>query len=409
MENGRANMKPVTGISQVTCTAPVNIAVIKYWGKRDEQLVLPINPSLSVTLSQDQLCARTTVAASADFKRDRVWLNGQEQSVDAPRLQKCLGEIRRLARKRKHKDERAGDLLGSCVHVCSENNFPTAAGLASSAAGYACLVQSLAKLFHIDGDVSHIARQGSGSACRSMYGGFVEWTMGRLEDGADSVAKQVAPAEHWPELRVLVAVVNAGKKAVGSTEGMQTTVKTSALVKYRAEHVVPSRQEDMRQAILERDFQTFGEITMKDSNQFHATCLDTYPPIFYLNETSKHIIHLVHRYNRHHGKIKAAYTFDAGPNAVLYLLQDDVPEVLALLRHFFPPSSTNNSEREFVQGLPDANRKDLPAELLNSVGLEPSPGSVQYIIHTRAGQGPQVLTDPQQALLDEKGWPKKQN
>ncbi|XP_066274886.1 diphosphomevalonate decarboxylase-like [Branchiostoma lanceolatum] len=406
MENGRANMKPVTGISQVTCTAPVNIAVIKYWGKRDERLVLPINPSLSVTLSQDQLCARTTVAASLDFKKDRIWLNGQEQSIDAPRLQKCLGEIRRLARKRKHEEERAGDLLGCCVHICSENNFPTAAGLASSAAGYACLVQSLAKLFNIDGDVSHIARQGSGSACRSMYGGFVEWTMGKMEDGSDSIAKQIAPAEHWPELRVLVAVVNAGKKAVGSTEGMQTTVKTSALIKYRAEHVVPSRQEEMRQAVLDRDFQTFGEITMKDSNQFHATCLDTYPPIFYLNETSKHIIHLVHRYNQHQGKIRAAYTFDAGPNAVLYLLQEDVPEVLALFHHFFP-ETTNNSERQFVQGLPDVQRRELSADLLDSVGLEPSPGSVQYIIHTKAGEDPQVLTDPQQALLDENGLPKK--
>lgn len=94
------------------------------------------------------------------------------------------------------------------IHICSENNFPTAAGLASSAAGYACLAAALAKLYKIDGEISDIARSGSGSACRSIYGGFVRWHMGENPQGTDSIARQIAPANHWPEMRILVLVVS---------------------------------------------------------------------------------------------------------------------------------------------------------------------------------------------------------
>ncbi|XP_014670364.1 PREDICTED: diphosphomevalonate decarboxylase-like [Priapulus caudatus] len=193
----------------VTCTAPINIAVVKYWGKRDSSLILPINDSVSATLSQDQLCAKTSAAASHQFSEDRIWLNGQEESIENVRLQKCLREIRRRCRKRKHSDTGGEDKHFSeyHVHICSENNFPTAAGLASSAAGYACLVYTLAQLFNVEGDISAIARQGSGSACRSVMGGFVRWLMGSNEDGSDSIAEQVVSETHWPELRVLVCVV----------------------------------------------------------------------------------------------------------------------------------------------------------------------------------------------------------
>ncbi|XP_073515726.1 diphosphomevalonate decarboxylase [Phyllobates terribilis] len=129
----------------VTCTAPVNIAVIKYWGKRNEELILPINSSLSVTLHQDQLKTTTTVSASHEFTEDRIWLNGKEDNISHPRLQSCLNEIRRLARKRRSSssggsgEDSVSRVLNYKVHICSVNNFPTAAGLASSAAGYACL------------------------------------------------------------------------------------------------------------------------------------------------------------------------------------------------------------------------------------------------------------------------------
>merc|ERR1711936_1501841 len=120
----------------VTCTAPVNIAVIKYWGKRDERLILPINDSVSVTLSSAQMNAKTSVTASPNFSKDRIWLNGKEESAETGRLASCLSSVRDAAHKQRGKAGEASWRVAPPlkVHICSENNFPTAAGLASSAA-----------------------------------------------------------------------------------------------------------------------------------------------------------------------------------------------------------------------------------------------------------------------------------
>lgn len=387
----------------VTCTAPVNIAVIKYWGKRNEELILPINSSLSVTLHQDQLKTTTTVATSRSFQEDRIWLNGKEEDITHPRLQSCLREIRRLARKRRNDGDPALDStsLSHKVHICSVNNFPTAAGLASSAAGFACLVYTLARVFGVEGELSGIARQGSGSACRSMYGGFVQWIMGQKDDGKDSLAQQVEPETHWPELRILVLVVSAERKPVGSTSGMQTSVQTSCLLKHRSESVVPGRMREMIEAVRRKDFAAFAELAMKDSNQFHATCLDTHPPIFYLNRVSQQVISLVHQYNKHYGETRVAYTFDAGPNAVIFTLQRHVPEFVQVVRHFFPPETNGG---QFIRGLP-VNTVALSEELKQAIGLESTPKGISYIISTKAGPGPCVVED--QHLLGSDGLPKK--
>ncbi|NXV33766.1 MVD1 decarboxylase, partial [Rissa tridactyla] len=392
-------------LAMVTCTAPVNIAVIKYWGKRDNDLILPINSSLSVTLHQDQLKTTTTAAASRDFAEDRLWLNGEEADVGHPRLQACLREVRRLARKRRggSAEDVAPLNLSYKIHIATENNFPTAAGLASSAAGYACLVSALARLYGVEGELSEVARRGSGSACRSMLGGFVQWQRGERPDGRDSLAQQVAPETHWPELRVLVLVVSGEKKQVGSTAGMQTSVDTSPLLKHRAEAVVPERLALMMRHIHERDFEGFGQLTMKDSNQFHATCLDTFPPIFYLNDLSRQIIALAHRFNAHHGRTKVAYTFDAGPNAVIFTLADTVAEFVEVVRRSFPPATNGD---QFVRGLP-VDSASLPEELLTAVVTEPVPGAVRYILHTKPGPGPQLLDDPSQHLLGADGLPRR--
>ena len=171
--------------------------------------------------------AKTTVARSKSFKHDRIWLNGKEENITNPRLVNCLREIR----KRTQSEDK--------VHICSENNFPTAAGLASSAAGYACLgkslyylrrfgfsieitfkdlhlmstticfsVYTLCQVFDIKENISAIARQGSGSACRSIYGGFVQWHMGNQEDGSDSIASVIRDADFWNDLHVLILVVS---------------------------------------------------------------------------------------------------------------------------------------------------------------------------------------------------------
>ncbi|XP_029821305.1 LOW QUALITY PROTEIN: diphosphomevalonate decarboxylase [Manacus vitellinus] len=374
-------------------------------GKRDTDLILPINSSLSVTLHQDQLKTTTTAAASRDFTEDRLWLNGAEVDVGHPRVQACLREVRRLARKRRggSEDTATLGLLSYKVHVASENNFPTAAGLASSAAGYACLGGLARAPYGVEDELSEVRPGGLGSAARQMWGGFVQWQRGERPDGTDSLAHQVAPETHWPELRVLILVVSGKKKPVASTAGMQTSVETSPLLKHRAEVVVPERLAQMIRHIRERDFEGFGQLTMQDSNQFHATCLDTFPPIFYLNDLSRHIIALAHRYNAHHGHTKVAYTFDAGPNAVIFMLADTVDEFVEVVRRSFPPATNGD---QFVQGLPVGSAA-LPQELMAAVVTEPVPGAVQYILHTKPGPGPQLVDDPSQHLLGADGLPRR--
>ena len=165
---------PAADFVQLTISSPTNIAVIKYWGKRDTKKNLPINSSVSVTIDQADLCTTTTVSASSSYEKDRLWLNGEEEDISTnSRVQAVFAEVR----------ARAGDLVdpetktvlvkksewpGLKVQVVSKNNFPTAAGLASSAAGYAALTFALCKLYGVqesyEGEISTIARQGSGSA-----------------------------------------------------------------------------------------------------------------------------------------------------------------------------------------------------------------------------------------------------
>ncbi|XP_017110962.1 diphosphomevalonate decarboxylase [Drosophila elegans] len=386
----------------VTCVAPVNIALIKYWGKRHEELILPINDSISMTLSTDELCAKTTVTASETFERNRMWLNGEEVPFEeGSRLTRCLKEVHRLAL-----------INGSQkvspswkVHIASVNNFPTAAGLASSAAGYACLVYSLARLYDIplDEELTTVARQGSGSACRSLYGGFVQWHRGELTNGSDSVAKPIASSKHWPNMHVLILVVNDERKKTASTKGMQQSVNTSQLIRHRADKVVPERIAQLTEAIESRDFQTFAEITMKDSNQFHAIALDTYPPCVYMNDVSHKIASFVHEYNEIMGSLHAAYTFDAGPNACLYVLEENVPELLNAVQRVFPSDSDDSAT--YLRGLsvPKADNihriGDAAKTKIDSLDVS-ARNAFRYIIHTKVGEGPRELNDENSLLIN---------
>ncbi|RKO83315.1 GHMP kinase, partial [Blyttiomyces helicus] len=183
--------------------------------------------------------------------------------------------------------------------------------------------------------------------------------------------------------------------------------------------VVPARMQAIRTAILTRDFTTFATHTMRDSNSFHAVCLDTYPPISYLTDTSRGIIALITAYNAlHPTDPRAAYTFDAGPNAVLYVRSEHVPEVLGLVDAVFPSGvdAVGGGERaeEYYgrarERLWDAER-DAVKELVAKIGMAPYPvGSLRRIISTRVGDGPRILArsyDPQVSLLTADGLPKK--
>jgi diphosphomevalonate decarboxylase len=308
----------------------------------------------------------TTVSAykKTDGKQsDRLWLNGEELSVEkSPRVMTVLREMRKRA-------TRFGD---SVVHIVSANSFPTAAGLASSAAGYAALTIVLADVFAVplNADLTTVARMGSGSACRSLYGGLVAWNAGKKTDGTDSVAVKIAPKSSWLDITILV--LNAEKKHTSSTSGMVRSVDTSALLGFRAKHVVSPRIEEMSKAYKSQDFQTFGTLMMRDSNQFHATCLDTYPPVFYLTDDSRKVINFVHALNEEAGCVRAAYTFDAGPNAVIFTQSKDTESFFKDLEKF----------------------------------QQQHQGVIQNILKTRIGDGPRKLD--KLSLIDPKtSLPKK--
>ncbi|KAF2013695.1 diphosphomevalonate decarboxylase [Aaosphaeria arxii CBS 175.79] len=391
-------------IYRASTTAPVNIAVIKYWGKRDPKLNLPTNSSLSVTLSQNDLRTHTTASCSPSYpSEDTLLLNGSPQDVSGARTQACFRELRALRKELEDKDGSLPKLSSYPLKIVSENNFPTAAGLASSAAGFAALVRAIANLYELPAsptDLSRIARQGSGSACRSLFGGYVGWEQGTAQDGSDSVAFQVAPASHWPNMRAIILVVSAAKKGVSSTTGMQTTVATSSLFSARANETVPRRMKEMQEAVQNKDFESFAKTTMVDSNSFHATCLDTYPPIFYLNDVSRAAIKVVEAINAAAGKIIAAYTFDAGPNAVIYYLEENEKDVAGLFKVALGEKEGWAVQRgEAVQ----ANSAALDKVQQDAgVAVDLLKEGVSRIILTGVGEGP-VKTD--ESLINEKGEP----
>ncbi|KAI1616607.1 diphosphomevalonate decarboxylase [Exophiala viscosa] len=391
----------MSGSSQIyrsSTTAPVNIAVIKYWGKRDTALNLPTNSSLSLTLSQKSLRAHTTASCSESFTSpDSLILNGEKEDIQSSkRTQACLKNLRSLREKLEAKDGSLPKLSKLTLRLVSANNFPTAAGLASSAAGFAALVRAIADLYELPQspeELSIIARQGSGSACRSLMGGFVAWRAGTKEDGSDSLAEEVAPVSHWPEMRALVLVVSAEKKGVSSTAGMQTTVETSTLARARFSEIVPRRMKEIEKAIHEKDFETFARITMQDSNSFHAICLDSWPPIHYMNDVSRAAMNAVETANRKAGKLICAYTFDAGPNAVIYYLEEHTHQAAGVFKSILP--RIPGWEGEFGEMIRPNEFGSLEQKSLMTLKA-----GVSRVICTGVGGGPEKI---EEHLVDEKG------
>ena len=274
-----------------------NIAFIKYWGNCDQALRLPANGSISMNLAA--LETRTSVTLLEGAQADRLTINGDEQNGPAlARVSDFLGIIRKMS----------GNPSFAEVH--SRSNFPSSAGVASSAAAFAALALAGSQAYGLslsEKDLSRLARRGSGSACRSIPGGFTEWQAGTSD--ADSYAQSIAAPEHW-ELWDCVAIVEAAAKPTGSTEG-HALAPTSPLQAARVADT-PRRLELCRQAIMTRDFEKLAEIIELDSNMMHAVMQTSTPPLMYWSPSSlllmKEVIALRRR------GIEAAYTLDAGPN-----------------------------------------------------------------------------------------------
>jgi len=322
----------------------------------------------------------------------------------------CITEMKLLRKEVEAKGPDEPKLSEFYVHIASRNNFPTAAGLASSASGFAALVSSLAALYKLPSspsELSLIARQGSGSACRSLFGGFVAWQMGSSPDGSDSLAVEVAPRDHWPDIHALICVVSDDKKGTSSTSGMQRTVETSPLLQHRIKHIVPERMRLISEAIRSKDFNTFAGLTMQDSNQFHAVALDTDPPIFYMNDVSRAIIALVTEYNRvsteNGGPLKAAYTYDAGPNAVIYAPKENIKEIVEFIIKYFPQQSPFKDPFALF-GTAGVGEGKVVSGFNTAVSKPFGVGAVKNLIHTRVGDGPRVLGS-EEDLLGANGLP----
>ncbi|ERS97634.1 diphosphomevalonate decarboxylase [Sporothrix schenckii ATCC 58251] len=390
-----------TKVYRATTTAPVNIAVVKYWGKRDPKLNLPTNSSLSVTLAQSDLRTLTTATCSAAYagQNDTLLLNGEPSDVSGARTQACFRALRERRAALEAADPSLPKLASLPLRIVTENNFPTAAGLASSAAGFAALVRAIADLYELPdspSQLSLIARQGSGSACRSVFGGYVAWRMGDKADGSDSLAEQVAPASAWPQMRAVVLVVSASKKGVSSTSGMQQTVATSGLFQERIRTVVPDNMAKMEKAIAAHDFASFAEVTMRDSNSFHATCADTYPPIYYMNDVSRAAVRAIEAINAKAGRTVAAYTFDAGPNAVVYYLEQDADVVLGTF------SSVLGAGVDGWKG--GAAPSTAAAVEMDATVASTLKSGVSRVISTGVGEGP---IKSEEHLVGEDGEPVK--
>jgi len=280
-----------------TARANPNIAFIKYWGNRNDTLRLPVNGSISMNL--DGLDTLTTVQFDELLQADEVKINGKiAGGVAHARVSKMLDEVRALAG------------IHLFAQVESNNNFPTGTGIASSSSAFAALALAATKAAGLNLDeatLSRLARRSSGSACRSIPGGFVEWAAGK--DDADSYAVSIAPPDYW-DLADCIAIISTEHKPIGSTEG-HARASTSPLQYSRVDDT-PRRLDICRLAIMKRDFGSLVEIVETDSNLMHAVMMTSNPPLFYWLPATLDVMQAV-RAARAKG-LPVFYTIDAGPN-----------------------------------------------------------------------------------------------
>jgi diphosphomevalonate decarboxylase len=298
---------PTTTIKAV---ASPNIAFIKYWGNQDHALRIPANPSLSMTLEGLETSTSLTLHGSAST--DELILNGERVSGPAlDRVSNFLTYVRSLAGS------------SETAKVESTNNYPSGAGIASSAAAFAALAVAASFAYGLDLtpiELSRLARRGSGSAARSVFGGFVELLTGRNDE--EAFARPYLPAEHW-KLEDWIAIVDPEHKPTGSTKG-HVIAKTSPIQPARINDS-DRRMQICRDALLNRDFSAFSDIVEQDSNLMHAVMITSSPSLLYLQPTSLFLMRTVKAWRK--DGIEACYTIDAGPNVHIICTTDSSQEV----------------------------------------------------------------------------------
>ncbi|MFA6532743.1 MAG: diphosphomevalonate decarboxylase [Patescibacteria group bacterium] len=259
---------------KATAIAPSNIAFIKYWGKKDERLKLPENSSISMNLSN--LLTTTTVEFNPEFKEDLVIINGQNNPKQSNRVIELLNLIRK----------KANILLKA--KVVSKNNFPDGTGLSSSASGFSALTLAATKAAGLnlkERELSILSRQGSGSSCRSIPDGFVEW----IEEGA----KSIYPPEYW-KICDVVAIVSTDKKEISSTDG-QKFASSSPFFQTRLDNI-NEKIIRFKKALETKNFTEFGKIIEEEALELHAIMLTSTPSLIYLRPASLELMMLVKKW-----------------------------------------------------------------------------------------------------------------
>lgn len=294
---------------KATATAPSNIAFSKYWGKKDEVLRLPENGSISMCLSN--LLTTTTVEFSPSKKEDEVSINGEVEAGEESRVIKHLDRIRKLAN------------ITHFAKVVSNNNFPSGTGLSSSAAGFAALSLAASKAAGLnltEKNLSILARQGSGSACRSIPSGFVEWQDGDTSE--TSYAKTIFLKNHW-KIADVVAVVSEGRKEVSTTVG-QASAKSSPFLPVRVAHM-KQKNAYLKKILKNKDFTALGEFTEQEALELHSIMITQTPPLIYLLPNSLLLMKLCKKW-REEG-LEVYFTVNTGQDVHLIIEQKNVEKL----------------------------------------------------------------------------------
>lgn len=303
---------------RASAQAQPNIALVKYWGKRHDGLNLPAAGSLSITL--EALHTRTEVAFDATLEDDAMSLDGRHDPEQAHKVSAFLDIFRQV-----------GD-IATRARVTSSNDFPTGAGLASSASGFAALTAATDRALNLELDareLSAMARLGSGSAARSIFGGFVEMAAGTRADGKDAVATPLLEAEAWP-LKVVVAITTREKKSIGSREGMAHSRETSPFY----DRWIDAVNDDLieaRTAVRSRDFEKLADIGEASCLAMHATMLSSRPGLVYWNAATLECIHCIRKL-RSKG-VGVFFTIDAGPQVKAVCLPEAAARVAEALHN----------------------------------------------------------------------------
>jgi len=298
---------------KATAIAPSNVAFIKYWGRKNEILRLPTNASIAMNLSN--LLTTTTVEFKNNFSEDTIIFNGEQESIKGNRAIKHLDRIRQLA----HMQTKA--------KIVTENNFPSSTGLSSSASGFAALTVAAAKAAGLDlseKELSILARQGSGSACRSIPDGFVEWLDGNKNEESYSVS--LYPPDYW-DLADVVAVVSISKKDINTSEGHKLA-QTSPFFSTRLS-LLNKKIALLKKYMKEKNFPAFGELIEAEALEFHAILITSIPSLIYWFPQTVRVMKSVKKW-RAEG-LSVYFTINTGQDVHIICQKKDVKTVAQLV------------------------------------------------------------------------------